>query len=222
MAAIIDAWAAVWLLVASAVAIAGLRRARRLPTAAWLVSIGGFLAVQEDPLLIIQMASSKPRSGLRGGMLGLVTRTPGHTRTACLPGPRRGGCCSGHRPVRAAPQRGVGMVGARRILAAGNGHRHLRGVLAVSAWLSVGPHSRRRGPGLRSAHAGSMDRDLGGGSGGFRGSRTGQIATSSAGGSPRHVLETLRIREATSSVIRTGDLAGARSACCRGLRARRL
>jgi hypothetical protein len=119
MAAIIDAWAAVWLLVASAVAIAGLRRARRLPTAAWLVSIGGFLAVQEDPLLIIQMASSKPRSGLRGGMLGLVTRTPGHTRTACLPGPRRGGCCSGHRPVRAAPQRGVGMVGARRILAAG-------------------------------------------------------------------------------------------------------
>ena len=77
MAAIIDAWAAVWVLVAGVVAVAGLRRARLLPTAAWLVTIGAFLAVQEDPLLIIQMASSKPRSGFRDRVLGLVDA---HTR----------------------------------------------------------------------------------------------------------------------------------------------
>ncbi len=52
--------------------MAGLRRGRPLPTAAWLVTIGAFLAAQEDPLLIIQMASGRPGPGNRDGVLGLV------------------------------------------------------------------------------------------------------------------------------------------------------
>ena len=79
MASIIAAWAAVWVLVAATVTVAGLRRGRPLPTAAWLVTIGAFLAAQEDPLLIIQMASGRPSPGNRDGVLGLVhAHTRGH------------------------------------------------------------------------------------------------------------------------------------------------
>jgi hypothetical protein len=79
MATIIAAWAVLWVLVAAVVAVAGRRRRRPLPTAAWLVTIGAFLAAQEDPLLVIQMASTRPRSGFRDGVLGLVhAHTRGH------------------------------------------------------------------------------------------------------------------------------------------------
>src|SRR5512142_3067472 len=79
MASIIAAWAAMWVLVAAIVTVAGLRRGRPLPTAAWLVTIGAFLAAQEDPLLMIQMASSRPSPGFRDGVLGLVhAHTRGH------------------------------------------------------------------------------------------------------------------------------------------------
>jgi hypothetical protein len=77
MASIIAGWAALWVVVAAIAAVAGLRRGRPLPTAAWLITIGAFLAAQEDPLLIIQMASSRPTSGFRDGVLGLVHA---HTR----------------------------------------------------------------------------------------------------------------------------------------------
>jgi hypothetical protein len=74
---IIAAWAALWVLVAALVTVAGLRRGRPLPAAAWLVTIGAFLAAQEDPLLIIQMASSRRSPGFGDGVLGLVHA---HTR----------------------------------------------------------------------------------------------------------------------------------------------
>jgi hypothetical protein len=51
LASIIDVWAVLWVLIAAGVAVTGLRRGRPLPTAAWLVTIGAFLAAQEDPLL---------------------------------------------------------------------------------------------------------------------------------------------------------------------------
>src|SRR5215471_17936591 len=78
LASIISVWALLWLLVAAVITVAGLRRGRPLPTAAWLVTIGAFLAAQEDPLLLLQMASTRPRAtGFRDGVLGLVH---GHTR----------------------------------------------------------------------------------------------------------------------------------------------
>ena len=74
LASIIAAWAILWILVAAAVMAAGRRRGWPLPaTAAWLVTIGAFLAAQEDPLLLIQMASTRPSTtGFREGVLGLV------------------------------------------------------------------------------------------------------------------------------------------------------
>lgn len=79
LGSIIAIWAILWVLVAVAVAVAGLRRGRPLPTAAWLVTIGAFLAAQEDPLLIIQMTSGRPSLGNRDGVLGLVhAHTRGH------------------------------------------------------------------------------------------------------------------------------------------------
>src|SRR5262252_7481916 len=85
MASIIAAWAAVWALIAAVVTVAGLRRGRPLPTAAWLVTIGAFLAAQEDPLLIIQMASGRPGPGNRDGVLGLVhAHTRGHMYGAAI------------------------------------------------------------------------------------------------------------------------------------------
>ena len=80
LASIIAAWAVLWVLVAAVVMAAGLRRGRPLPAAAWLVTIGAFLAAQEDPLLLIQMASTRPSTtGFRDGVLGLVhAHTRGH------------------------------------------------------------------------------------------------------------------------------------------------
>ena len=86
LASIIDAWAVLWVLIATGVAVAGLRRGRPLPTAAWLVTIGAFLAAQEDPLLLIQMASTRPRNaGFRDGVIGLVhAHTRGHMYGAAI------------------------------------------------------------------------------------------------------------------------------------------
>jgi hypothetical protein len=86
LASIIAVWAVLWVLVAAGVAVAGLRRGRPLPTAAWLVTIGAFLAAQEDPLLLIQMASTRPRTtGFRDGVLGLVhAHTRGHMYGAAI------------------------------------------------------------------------------------------------------------------------------------------
>ena len=86
LASIIAIWAVLWVLVAAVVMVAGLRRGRPLPTAAWLVTVGAFLAAQEDPLLLIQMASSRPRTtGFRDGVLGLVhAHTRGHMYGAAI------------------------------------------------------------------------------------------------------------------------------------------
>jgi hypothetical protein len=86
LASIVALWAVLWVLVAAVLTVAGLRRGRRLPTAAWLVTIGAFLAAQEDPLLLIQMASTRPRAtGLRDGVLGLVhAHTRGHMYGAAV------------------------------------------------------------------------------------------------------------------------------------------
>ena len=86
LASIIAAWAVLWVLVAAVVMVAGLRRGRPLPAAAWLVTIGAFLAAQEDPLLLIQMASTRPSTtGFRDGVLGLVhAHTRGHMYGAAI------------------------------------------------------------------------------------------------------------------------------------------
>jgi hypothetical protein len=85
LASITAAWAVLWVLVAALVVVAGLRRTRPLPTAAWLVTIGAFLAAQEDPLLVIQMASTRPGTGFRDGVLGLVhAHTRGHMYGAAI------------------------------------------------------------------------------------------------------------------------------------------
>jgi hypothetical protein len=85
LASITAAWAVLWVLVAALVVVAGLRRTRPLPTAAWLVTIGAFLAAQEDPLLVIQMASTRPGGGFRDGVLGLVhAHTRGHMYGAAI------------------------------------------------------------------------------------------------------------------------------------------
>ncbi len=86
LASIIAIWAVLWMLVAAVLTVAGLRRGRPLPAAAWLVTIGAFLAAQEDPLLLIQMASSRPSAtGFRDGVLGLVhAHTRGHMYGAAI------------------------------------------------------------------------------------------------------------------------------------------
>ena len=86
LASIIAAWAVLWVLVAAVVMAAGWRRGRPLPAAAWLVTIGAFLAAQEDPLLLIQMASTRPSTtGFRDGVLGLVhAHTRGHMYGAAI------------------------------------------------------------------------------------------------------------------------------------------
>ena len=87
LASIIAAWAVLWVLVAAAVMATGRRRGWPLPaTAAWLVTIGAFLAAQEDPLLLIQMASTRPSTtGFRDGVLGLVhVHTRGHIYSAAI------------------------------------------------------------------------------------------------------------------------------------------
>ena len=86
LASIIAAWAVLWVLVAAVVMAAGWRRGRPLPAAAWLVTIGAFLAAQEDPLLLIQMASTRPgTTGFRDGVLGLVhAHTRGHMYGAAI------------------------------------------------------------------------------------------------------------------------------------------
>jgi hypothetical protein len=85
LASITAVWALLWVLVAM-ITVAGLRRGRPLPTAAWLVTIAAFLAAQEDPLLLIQMASTRPRAtGFRDGVLGLVhAHTRGHMYGAAI------------------------------------------------------------------------------------------------------------------------------------------
>lgn len=86
LALIIAAWAVLWVLVAAVVAVAGLRRGRPLVAAAWLVTIGAFLAAQEDPLLLTQMAFTRPSTtGFRDGVLGLVhAHTRGHMYGAAI------------------------------------------------------------------------------------------------------------------------------------------
>ena len=86
LASIIAAWAVLWVLVVAVVMAAGLRRGWPLPAAAWLVTIGAFLAAQEDPLLLIQMASTRPSTtGFRDGVLGLVhAHTRGHMYGAAI------------------------------------------------------------------------------------------------------------------------------------------
>src|SRR5262245_54467420 len=85
MASIIAVWALVWVAVAALVAVSGLRRGRPLWAAAWLVSIGAFLAAQEDPLLILQMVSTPRSGGFRDGVLGLVDpHTRGHMYGAAV------------------------------------------------------------------------------------------------------------------------------------------
>jgi len=86
LASIIAAWAVLWVLVAAVVMAAGWRRGRPLPAAAWLVTIGAFLAAQEDPLLLIQMASTRPSTtGFRDGVLGLIhAHTRGHMYGAAV------------------------------------------------------------------------------------------------------------------------------------------
>jgi hypothetical protein len=86
LASIITAWAVLWVLVAAVVMAAGLRRGWPLPAAAWLVTIGAFLAAQEDPLLLIQMASTRPSTtGFRDGVFGLVhAHTRGHMYGAAI------------------------------------------------------------------------------------------------------------------------------------------
>src|SRR5215831_15192015 len=86
LASIIAVWAVLWVLAAAVVMVAGLRRGRPLPTAAWLVTIAAFLAAQEDPLLLIQMASTRPHAtGFRDGVLGLVhAHTRGHMYGAAI------------------------------------------------------------------------------------------------------------------------------------------
>ena len=82
---IIAIWAVVWALVAAGVAVVGVRRGRPLWAAAWLVTIGAFLAAQEDPMLILQMASSGHSASFRDGVLGLVDpHTRGHMYGAAI------------------------------------------------------------------------------------------------------------------------------------------
>jgi len=86
LASIIAAWAVLWVLVAAVVMAVGWRRGRQLPAAAWLVTIGAFLAAQEDPLLLTQMASTRPSTtGFRDGVVGLVhAHTRGHMYGAAV------------------------------------------------------------------------------------------------------------------------------------------
>lgn len=85
LASIIAVWAGIWALVAAVLVVAGLRRGRPLWAAAWLVSIGAFLAAQEDPLLVLQMASTAHSAGFRDGVLGLVDpHTRGHMYGAAI------------------------------------------------------------------------------------------------------------------------------------------
>src|SRR5215470_5400206 len=86
LASIIGAWAVLWVLVAAVVMAVGWRRGRQLLAAAWLVTIGAFLAAQEDPLLLTQMASTRPHNtGFRDGVVGLVhAHTRGHMYGAAI------------------------------------------------------------------------------------------------------------------------------------------
>ena len=172
LASIIAAWAALWVLAAAVVTVAGLRRGRPLPTAAWLVTIGAFLAAQEDPLLLIQMASTRPRpTGFRDGVLGLVhAHTRGHMYGAAI-----------------LALAGLGLVGAGRFLAAGNRPRPLRGVRDLPPRFSTGPDSIRWCPWLRLAHTGRVDRDLGRRPDDRRSGRAGQEAAAPADPGPQCV-----------------------------------
>ena len=85
MPTIIAVWAVVWALVAAGVAVVGIRRRHPLWVAAWLVTIGAFLAAQEDPLLVIQMASTGHSASFRDGVMGLVDpHTRGHMYGAAI------------------------------------------------------------------------------------------------------------------------------------------
>jgi hypothetical protein len=85
MPTIIAVWAVVWALVAAGVALIGIRRGHPLSAAAWLVTIGAFLAAQEDPLLVIQMASTGHSASFHDGVLGLVDpHTRGHMYGAAI------------------------------------------------------------------------------------------------------------------------------------------
>ncbi|HKA12538.1 MAG TPA: hypothetical protein VKI99_18905 [Candidatus Dormibacteraeota bacterium] len=85
MPTIIAVWAVVWALVAAGVSVVGFRRGRPLWAAVWLVTIGAFLAAQEDPLLVIQMASTGHSASFHDGVLGLVDpHTRGHMYGAAI------------------------------------------------------------------------------------------------------------------------------------------
>jgi hypothetical protein len=68
-------WASIWLAVAGAIAY-NARQGNRLSAAAWMISIAAFLAFQEDPGLLLNMASITPTFD-RDGVLGVVNA---HTR----------------------------------------------------------------------------------------------------------------------------------------------
>jgi hypothetical protein len=77
MSIAIGAWAAIWVAIAGFIAYRA-RNRDRLSAAGWMIAIAAFLAVQEDPGLLIYMASIAPGVD-RDGVLGLVhPHTRGH------------------------------------------------------------------------------------------------------------------------------------------------
>ena len=74
---VVAAWSAAWVAVAAVIAYRA-RRGDRLKAAGWMIVVAAFLAVQEDPGLLIWMASVSPLTD-RDGVLGLVhSHTRGH------------------------------------------------------------------------------------------------------------------------------------------------
>ena len=70
-------WAAIWAAVAGAIAYRA-RNGNRLRAAGWMIAVAAFLAVQEDPGLLIWMASVGPALD-RDGVVGVVhAHTLGH------------------------------------------------------------------------------------------------------------------------------------------------
>lgn len=70
-------WAAVWVILSAVIAYRA-RNGDRLTAAGWMIVIAAFLAAQEDPGLLIWMASLHPFQD-RDGVLGVVhAHTIGH------------------------------------------------------------------------------------------------------------------------------------------------
>ena len=74
---IVAGWSAIWVLVAGAIAYRA-REGDRLAAAGWMIAVAAFLAFQEDPGLLIWMASIGPQTD-HDGVLGIVhAHTRGH------------------------------------------------------------------------------------------------------------------------------------------------